>query len=102
MSAVSLATSVPVMPIAIPMSARLMAGASLTPSPVIATTSSLACSASTIRIWSAGDHPHPVLRRHAGKDIRVFDDFLKFLVAGFVKLGAGHDALAGAKKVNCF
>ena len=38
MSAASLVTSVPVMPIAMPMSAALRAGASLTPSPVIATT----------------------------------------------------------------
>mmetsp|Transcript_75268 Transcript_75268/g.176642 ORF Transcript_75268/g.176642 Transcript_75268/m.176642 type:complete len:219 (-) Transcript_75268:45-701(-) len=39
MSADSLATSVPVIPIAMPMSACLRAGASLTPSPVIATIS---------------------------------------------------------------
>ena len=38
MSAASLATSVPVMPMATPMSACLRAGASLTPSPVMATT----------------------------------------------------------------
>jgi hypothetical protein len=37
------------------MSARLMAGASLTPSPVMATTSSLACSASTMRILCSGE-----------------------------------------------
>ena len=37
--AASLATSVPVMPIATPTSARASAGASFTPSPVIATTS---------------------------------------------------------------
>ena len=37
MSAASLETSVPVMPIATPMSAVFRAGASLTPSPVIAT-----------------------------------------------------------------
>ena len=37
-TAASLETSVPVMPIATPMSAVLSAGASLTPSPVIATT----------------------------------------------------------------
>ena len=37
MSAASLVTSVPVMPIATPMSAAFSAGASLTPSPVIAT-----------------------------------------------------------------
>ena len=36
-SAASLVTSVPVMPMATPMSARVSAGASLTPSPVIAT-----------------------------------------------------------------
>ncbi len=36
--AASLATSVPVMPMATPMSADFSAGASLTPSPVIATT----------------------------------------------------------------
>jgi len=37
--AASFETSVPLMPIAIPMSARLRAGASLTPSPVTATIS---------------------------------------------------------------
>jgi hypothetical protein len=38
-SAASLATSVPVIPIEIPISAFLIAGESLTPSPVTATTS---------------------------------------------------------------
>ena len=38
MSAAPLATSVPVMPMAQPMSAALSAGASFTPSPVMATT----------------------------------------------------------------
>jgi hypothetical protein len=42
MSAASRATSVPLLPIATPMSASLSAGASLTPSPVTATTSPLA------------------------------------------------------------
>jgi hypothetical protein len=37
MAAASLVTSVPVMPIATPMSAFFSAGASLTPSPVMAT-----------------------------------------------------------------
>ena len=37
-AAASFETSVPVMPMAMPMSARFRAGASLTPSPVIATT----------------------------------------------------------------
>ena len=46
-SAVSCATSVP-LPRATPMSADLSAGASFTPSPVIATTSPLLCQASTI------------------------------------------------------
>ena len=49
MSAESLATSEPTIPIATPMSACLSAGASLTPSPVIATTSSRDCRASTMR-----------------------------------------------------
>ena len=55
MSPASLVTSVPVMPIATPMSACLSAGASLTPSPVIATTSPSRCSASTMRSLSSGD-----------------------------------------------
>ena len=49
-----LATSVPVMPMATPTSARASAGASLTPSPVIATTSPRACSAWTMRSFCAG------------------------------------------------
>ena len=53
MSAAFLATSVP-LPIAQPMSARLSAGASLTPSPVIATTAPFFCQASTMRSLSAG------------------------------------------------
>ena len=55
MSAVSRATSVPLMPIAMPMSARFRAGASFTPSPVIPTTCPLARSASTIRTLCCGD-----------------------------------------------
>ena len=55
MSAASLATSVPVMPIATPMSAALSAGASLTPSPVIATIRPSAWSASTIRSLCSGE-----------------------------------------------
>ena len=46
MSAASLATSVP-LPIATPISAFLRAGASLTPSPVMATTSPRSCRRST-------------------------------------------------------
>ena len=54
MSAASFVTSVPVIPIATPMSARLSAGASLTPSPVIATTLPLRFSMSTSRTLSSG------------------------------------------------
>ena len=54
MSDASLATSVPVIPIATPMSAALRAGASLTPSPVMATTCPSALSASTIRSLCSG------------------------------------------------
>ena len=48
MSEASLVTSVPVIPIAMPISASLMAGASLTPSPVMATISPAAFHARTI------------------------------------------------------
>ncbi len=50
----SFETSVPVMPIATPMSARLSAGASLTPSPVIATNWPRSCSALTILSFCSG------------------------------------------------
>ena len=50
-----LATSVPVWPIAQPISAAFNAGASLTPSPVIATTLSLLWNAFTIRTLCSGD-----------------------------------------------
>ena len=54
MCAASRATSVPPLPIATPMSARFSAGASLTPSPVMATNSPLSCSARTILIFCSG------------------------------------------------
>ena len=54
MCAASLATSVPVMPMAMPMSARFSAGASFTPSPVMATNSPCAWSACTMRILCSG------------------------------------------------
>ncbi len=50
----SRATSVPLLPMAMPISADLRAGASLTPSPVIATTSPSAFRASTIRSFCSG------------------------------------------------
>ena len=55
MEAASLLTSVPVMPMATPMSAALRAGASLTPSPVMETIWPLRCHASTMRILCSGD-----------------------------------------------
>ena len=48
------ATSVPVMPMATPTSARASAGASFTPSPVMATTLRCDCNASTMRSFCAG------------------------------------------------
>ena len=55
MSAASLDTSVPLIPMATPMSAWRSAGASLTPSPVIATMRSSCWSASTMRSFCSGD-----------------------------------------------
>ena len=55
MAAASLETSVPVMPIATPMSAFLRAGASLTPSPVMAVMDPRLCHASTMRILFSGE-----------------------------------------------
>lgn len=54
MDAASLATSVPVIPIEIPRSAFLMAGESLTPSPVTATTSPIFWQALTMMSFWAG------------------------------------------------
>ncbi|EDM50199.1 hypothetical protein EUBVEN_02850 [Eubacterium ventriosum ATCC 27560] len=51
----SFETSVPVIPIATPMSAFFSAGASFTPSPVIETTLPCFCQASTIRILFSGE-----------------------------------------------
>ncbi len=54
MSAASLLTSVPVIPIATPMSASFSAGASLTPSPVIETIAPRRRHASTMRSFCSG------------------------------------------------
>jgi hypothetical protein len=54
MTAASLDTSVPVIPMATPMSAALRAGASLTPSPVMATTLPVRLSSRTRRSLSSG------------------------------------------------
>ena len=55
MEAASLETSVPIFPMATPMSAFLRAGASLTPSPVMATIWPFRCHALTILILCSGD-----------------------------------------------
>ena len=55
MEAASFETSLPVIPIATPISACFNAGASFTPSPVIATIFPLLCHARTIRILCSGD-----------------------------------------------
>ena len=55
MSAASFATSVPVMPMATPMSAALRAGASFTPSPVMATICPSCLRARTMRSLWKGD-----------------------------------------------
>ena len=55
MSEASFVTSVPVMPMAIPMSAAFTAGASLTPSPVIATMAPRRCQALTTRSLCSAD-----------------------------------------------
>ena len=55
MAAASLLTSVPVMPMATPMSAFLSAGASLTPSPVMATMCPLLLQGETTRSLWAGE-----------------------------------------------
>ena len=54
-SAASLETSVPDFPMAMPISAFFNAGASLTPSPVIAVICPFLCHASTMRILCSGD-----------------------------------------------
>ncbi|SIH06316.1 Uncharacterised protein [Mycobacteroides abscessus subsp. abscessus] len=54
-SAASLVTSVPLMPMAMPMSAARKAGASLMPSPVMATVSPCRCKARTMRCLCSGD-----------------------------------------------
>ena len=74
-TAASLETSVPVMPIATPMSARLSAGASLTPSPVMATDVAL-------RLEDVHE-ADLVLGRDAGDDADVVDGGDRLLVASW-------------------
>ena len=90
--AASLVTSVPVTPIATPMSALRSAGASLTPSPVIATTSPRACSARTMRILCSGD-------TRATTPISSSRRAEVGVVADPVQVGAG-DGLAGDAELS--
>ena len=84
MPAASLLTSVPAMPIAMPTSAFFSAGASLTPSPVIATTSPRFC--------QAVDDAQLVGRRHARVDGDVGHVALEIGVAHRLEVAAGDDA----------
>ena len=79
MAAASLVTSVPVMPIAMPMSAFFSAGASLTPSPVIATTWPV--------LLQRGDHAQLVRGRDAGIDLDVLHVALELGVAHRLQFG---------------
>ena len=75
------------MPIATPMSAAFSAGASLTPSPVIATTSPSACSASTMRSLCAG--------RRGRRPTSSGRHLAQLLGVERVELGAGDGGGAG-------
>ena len=81
MSPASFDTSVPVMPIAMPMSAFFRAGASLTPSPVMATIAPL-------RLQRV-DEPHLVFGRDPGEHADLVDLRSRLLVAHRVEIGAG-------------
>ena len=87
--AAPLATSVPVMPMAMPMSAAPMAGASLTPSPVIATML-------PFRLQHL-DQPDLVLRGDAREHADLVDLPVGLLVAQGAELGAGHGAALDAQ-----
>ena len=84
MSAASLDTSVPVMPMATPMSAVFSAGASFTPSPVIATVMPVALQ----RL----DDPQLVLGIDARVDGHLADRPVELLVGHLLEFGAGDSA----------
>ena len=86
MSAASLATSVPLQPMATPMSACLSAGASLTPSPVTATICPRGFGGALDR------HAQLVLGRHAGEDDLAGERAAQGGVVHGVHLGPGDDA----------
>ncbi len=90
MSAAPFATSVPLFPIAQPISATRRAGASLTPSPVMATISPCAWKALTMRtFWG-----------NSGKDRDGFYAFFQFLLAHGVQFFAGHAGITGLKNTQ--
>ena len=91
-SAASLATSVPVMPMATPMSASLRAGESLTPSPVMAATS-------PVRLQRLDD-AQLIRRGHAREHDAVFHRLVQLFVRHFVQLRAGNDGIALAENVQ--
>uniref|UniRef100_A0A0S6Z131 Uncharacterized protein n=1 Tax=Mizugakiibacter sediminis TaxID=1475481 RepID=A0A0S6Z131_9GAMM len=99
-SAASRATSVPRRPIATPMCAAFSAGASLTPSPVIATTSPFAFSASTMRSFCSGmmraNTPHSRMRATSSKSsIRSNSSPVMVCVASMPASAAIARAVAG-------
>ncbi len=85
MPALSIATSVPV-PIAMPTSADASAGASLTPSPAIATTRPAR--------RSLFDHLGLAVRQHLGLDLGDAEPARHGLRGGAVVAGQHHDAQA--------
>ena len=87
MSAASLATSVPVMPIATPMSAALSAGASFTPSPVIATIRRPPAARRRSAACAPGRRAR---RRETSRTVAA-----QRVVVERLELGAGDDARAG-------
>ena len=89
MTAACLETSVPVMPIAMPMSAFLRAGASLTPSPVMATTWPFLRRMSTRWTLSSGE------TRAMTPMPSIWLDGL--VVAQGTEVGAGHGAALDAQ-----
>ena len=92
MSAASFETSVPVMPMATPILAALSAGASLMPSPVMATMWPLRCSAPTIRSLCSGS-----TRANTRTSSTIASSSASSMVA---QVGAGHEASARLEDVR--
>ena len=92
MSAVCLATSVPVMPIATPIFARFSAGASLTPSPVIATT--------WPRDFERIDDSCLVLGRDPAANVELVDFGRQLAVAQLFEFRAGEHQTARGEQAD--